>query len=111
MRKSNFDGNNFQFFEDILRKKRSHAEEGLSLLERGEIEYIKSGLYQKICSIPAQDALKNGYEICDSNEDILEDENSDIGWLEFNELIAKSDESFMIPVYEKIIEKIKKLYL
>ena len=76
MRKSNFDGNNFQFFEDILRKKRSHAEEGLSLLERGEIEYIKSGLYQKICSIPAQDALKNGYEICDSNEDILEDENT-----------------------------------
>ena len=76
MRKSNFDGNNFQFFEDLLRKQRSHAEEGLPLLERGEIEYIKSGLYQKICSIPAQDALKNGYEICDSNEDILEDENT-----------------------------------
>ena len=42
---------------------------------------------------------------------ILEDENSNIVWLEFNELLGKSDEPYMIPVYEKIIEKIKKLYL
>ena len=40
---------------------------------------------------------------------ILEDENSNIGWLEFDELIEKCDESYMIPVYEKIIRKIKDL--
>lgn len=40
---------------------------------------------------------------------ILEDENSDIGWLTFDELITKSSEYYMIPVYEKIVEKIKQL--
>lgn len=39
---------------------------------------------------------------------ILEEENSNIGWLTFDELITKSDEDFMIPVYKKIIEKIHK---
>lgn len=41
---------------------------------------------------------------------ILADENSNIGWLTFDELISKCDEPYMIPVYEKIIEKIKKFY-
>jgi len=41
---------------------------------------------------------------------ILEDENSNIGWLEFDELLEKCDEPYMIPVYQKIIEKIKKFY-
>ena len=49
----------------------------------------------------------------EANEDdaihILEDENSNIGWLRFDELISKSDEPYMIPIYEKIIEKIKQL--
>ena len=40
---------------------------------------------------------------------ILEDENCDIGWLTFEELISKSKEPYLIPVYEKIVEKIKKL--
>ena len=40
---------------------------------------------------------------------ILEEENSNIGWLTFDELIEKADEPHMIPIYEKIIEKIKKL--
>lgn len=40
---------------------------------------------------------------------ILEDENSGIGWLTFDELIKQSDESYMIPVYEKIIERINKM--
>lgn len=38
---------------------------------------------------------------------ILEDENSNIGWLTFDELLKKSEEPYMIPVYKKIIEKIK----
>ena len=40
---------------------------------------------------------------------ILVDENSDIGWLTIDELISKSDEPYMIPVYQKILEKIKQL--
>ena len=38
---------------------------------------------------------------------ILEDENSNIGWLTFDELISRSTEPYMIDVYKKIIEKIK----
>lgn len=47
----------------------------------------------------------------DENESvkILEDENSNIGWLTFEELVSKSDEAYMIPVYEKIIERVKSL--
>ena len=40
---------------------------------------------------------------------ILEDENSGIGWLTFDELISRSEEPYMVPVYKKIIEKIKGL--
>lgn len=44
----------------------------------------------------------------DENETIhiLEDENSNIGWLTFDELIEKSSEPYMIPSYKKIIERI-----
>ncbi len=38
---------------------------------------------------------------------IQAEENSNVGWLTFSELINKSKEPNMIPVYEKIIEKIK----
>ena len=40
---------------------------------------------------------------------ILESENSNIGWLEFDELIKQCDEVYMIPIYEKIVRKIKTL--
>lgn len=43
------------------------------------------------------------------NIHICEGENSDIAWLTFDELLNKSDEPYMIPVYKKIIEKIKML--
>lgn len=39
---------------------------------------------------------------------IQEDENSDISWLTFDELIEKSTEPHMIKVYKKIIERIQK---
>lgn len=47
----------------------------------------------------------------DENEEIciLEEENSNIAWLTFDELIERADEPHMLPIYEKIIEKIKKL--
>ncbi len=47
----------------------------------------------------------------DENESvkILEEENSNIGWLTFEELINRTDEPHMLPIYKKIIEKIKKL--
>ena len=38
---------------------------------------------------------------------IREGENSNVGWLTFDQLIEKSQEPYMIPVYKKIIEKIK----
>ena len=37
---------------------------------------------------------------------IQEDENSNIGWLTFDELLTKSTEPHMIKIYKKIIEKI-----
>ena len=47
----------------------------------------------------------------DENQEvkILENENSNIGWLTFDELILKTSEEHMRPVYKKIIEKIKTL--
>ena len=38
--------------------------------------------------------------------EIKADENSNIGWLGFDELIEICDEPYMIPVYKKIIDKI-----
>ena len=40
---------------------------------------------------------------------ILEDENSDVAWLTFDELITKSTEPYMITAYKKIVERIKQL--
>ena len=39
---------------------------------------------------------------------IQEEENSNIGWLTFDELLEKTSEPHMLPIYKKIIEKIKK---
>ena len=69
--------------------------------------HVRKGKY-----VPAHLHLNVTYLFeADENENvhILEDENSNIGWLEFDELIEKSDEPYMIPVYQKIIEKIKQL--
>ena len=62
--------------------------------------------------VPAHQDLNITYLFeADENDaiHILEDENSNIGWLTFDELISKSHEPYMIPVYEKIVEKIKQL--
>ncbi len=40
---------------------------------------------------------------------ILESENSNVAWLEFDELLSKCGEPHMLPIYEKIIGKIKNL--
>ena len=47
----------------------------------------------------------------DENEyiHIQEEENSNIGWLTFDELIEKATEPHMLPVYKKIVKKIKEL--
>ncbi len=39
---------------------------------------------------------------------ILEDENSNIGWLTFQELLDNCEEAHMLPIYRKIIDKITK---
>ena len=69
--------------------------------------HVRKGKY-----VPAHQHLNITYLFeADENDaiHILEDENSNIGWLTFDELISKSDEPYMIPVYEKIVEKIKQL--
>ena len=45
----------------------------------------------------------------DENENIhiQEEENSNIGWLTFEELISSTTEPHMLPIYQKIIQKIK----
>lgn len=45
----------------------------------------------------------------DENEEIKikPDENSEVAWLTFEELINKSTEKYMLPVYKKIIVKLK----
>ena len=76
-----------------------------------EILPVKSH-YRKGEYVPAHLHLNVTYLFeADENDtvSILEDENSDIAWLTFDELISKSEESFMIPVYRKIIERIKTL--
>lgn len=47
----------------------------------------------------------------DENQKITkkEDENSNVGWLTFDELLEKSTEPHMIPTYKKNIEKVKNL--
>ncbi|MBR4003531.1 MAG: NUDIX hydrolase [Clostridia bacterium] len=47
----------------------------------------------------------------DENEEIkiLEDENSNVGWLYFDELLEKCEEPHMLSIYKKIINKIKEL--
>ena len=69
--------------------------------------HIKRGKY-----IPSHIHLNITYLLeADENDEIhiLEDENSNIGWLTFDELITKCEEPHMIPVYKKIIEKINKM--
>ena len=47
----------------------------------------------------------------DENEsiNILEEENSNVGWLEFDRLLENCDEDYMIPVYRKIIDRVQNL--
>ena len=49
---------------------------------------------------------------CDMNVEltVAEEENSQVGWIHIDELASKCDEPFMLPIYEKIIEKIGKTF-
>ncbi len=69
--------------------------------------HFKRGKY-----VPAHIHLNVTYLFEADEEDeikIKPDENSDIAWLTFDELISKSTELYMIPIYKKIIEKIENL--
>ena len=71
------------------------------------ISHFKRGKF-----VPSHIHLSFAYLFeADENEEIkiLEDENSNIGWLTFDELISKSTEPHMVSVYKKIVERIKKL--
>jgi len=69
--------------------------------------HVKRGKY-----VPAHIHLNVTYLFEASEDDeinIKPDENSNVAWLTFDELIEKSTEIYMIPVYKKILEKIKGL--
>ena len=70
--------------------------------------------YRRGKFIPAHTHLNYAY-VFEADENavvhIKEDENSNIAWLTLDELIEKSCERKMYPIYRKIFEKIKKLGL
>lgn len=67
--------------------------------------HVRKGEY-----VPAHTHLNVAF-LLEANESdsikILEDENSNIGWLTFEDLLQKTSEEHMKPIYEKIIEKIQ----
>lgn len=73
-----------------------------SLLVSG---HIKHGKY-----VPAHIHLNVTYLFEANEEDELKikaDENSGVAWLTFKDLINRSKEAHMIPIYRKIVEQIK----
>lgn len=69
--------------------------------------HIKRGKY-----VPAHIHLNVTYLLEADETELIEtkpDENSGVEWLTFDELLNKATEIYMIPVYKKIIEKIKVL--
>ncbi len=61
------------FVGSVERQKRLRTKISVKTSEKGLFNYVYDGLYKKICCTPAQDAIRNGYEICDSNENIVVD--------------------------------------
>lgn len=71
--------------------------------------HFKKGKY-----VPAHIHLNVTYLfVADETENLQSkpDENTQVTWLTFEELINKSSEEYMKPVYKKIVEKIKMLNL
>ena len=69
--------------------------------------HIKRGKY-----VPAHIHLNVTYLLEADENELIEtkpDENSGVEWLTYDELLNKATEIYMIPVYKKIIEKIKVL--
>ena len=69
--------------------------------------HIKRGKY-----VPAHIHLNVTYLLEADENELIEtkpDENSGVEWLTFDELLNKATEIYMIPVYKKILEKIKVL--
>ena len=93
--------------ETSLKKFKVLSEMPIAIDSLPVLSHIKRGKF-----IPAHIHLNITY-LFEADEDevikIKEDENSNIGWLSFEELLEKSTEAYMIPVYKKIIERINKL--
>lgn len=64
------------FVGSVERQKRLRTKISVKTSEKGLFNYVYDGLYKKICCTPAQDAIRNGYEICDSNENIVVDDET-----------------------------------
>lgn len=77
----------------------------ISIESLSVIGHFKRGKY-----VPAHVHLNVTYLFQAREDELLKikaDENSAIGWLTFDELLSRSTEPHMIPVYKKIIEKLK----
>ena len=62
--------------------------------------------------VPAHTHLNVTYAFTANEDDKLHnqpDENSQTAWLTFDELIKESTENYMIPVYKKLVDRIKEL--
>lgn len=82
-------------------------DEPISIESIPVLGHIKRGKY-----VPAHIHLNVTYLFEASEEAELKikpDENSNVAWLTFDELLEKSTENYMKPIYKKIMERIKNL--
>ncbi len=91
--------------ETSLHNYRLLSKEPISIESIPVLGHFKRGKY-----IPAHIHLNVTYLFeADENEALQEapEENKGVKWLYFDELLSLSEEKYMIPIYKKIIEKIK----
>lgn len=90
--------------ETSLQKFKVLSEEPIAIDSLPVASHIKREKF-----IPAHTHLSFAYLFEADENDVIkikQDENSNIGWLTFEELLNKSTEPHMVKVYKKIIEKI-----
>ena len=91
--------------ESGIEKVKMHGNGIYSLESLPVLAHTRKGIF-----VPAHVHLNVTHVLVASENEnirIQADENSNIAWLGFDEIIEKSTEDFMKPVYKKIVEKIR----
>lgn len=84
MKHKGFKKDNYNTFVDSIANSRKKTNYNYVTPELAMLEYESTnGLYAKICELPARDAMKNGYDIVDSNNNKIDD----INFNKINEII------------------------